>query len=86
MNASIVSTEMVKEQLGRSGGSCRFSAFLSAVSSVGKVKSLSPNHRFVIALHSPCGFIETGLPQCPAEKKARKLVGVLLRDIFSGPV
>jgi hypothetical protein len=33
-----------------------------------------------------CGFIETGLPQCPAEKKARKPVGVVQWDIFSGPV
>ena len=28
----------------------------------------SPNHRFVIALHSPDGTFETGLRMCPAEK------------------
>ncbi len=33
-----------------------------------EVKSLSPNHRFVIALHSPEGVDETGLLECPAEK------------------
>jgi hypothetical protein len=38
-----------------------------------KVKSLSPKYRFVIALHSPGEVDETGLPQCPQEKKARKL-------------
>ena len=37
------------------------------------VKSLSPNHRLVIALHSPSGVIETGLHLCPPVKKARKL-------------
>ena len=40
---------------------------------MGSVKSLSPNHRLVIALHSPGGVVETGLPMCPPEKKARKL-------------
>src|ERR1035437_2810360 len=38
-----------------------------------KVKSLSPNHRSVIALHSPSDVVETGLRVCPSEKKARKL-------------
>jgi hypothetical protein len=33
-----------------------------------KVKSLSPDHRFVIALHSPNGVVKTGLPECPPEK------------------
>jgi hypothetical protein len=37
-----------------------------------KVKSLSPNHRFVIALHSPDGVVETGLRLCPPEKKGLK--------------
>jgi hypothetical protein len=37
-----------------------------------EVKSLSLNHRFVIALHSPGGVNETGLPECPSEKKGRK--------------
>jgi hypothetical protein len=51
-----------------------------------KVKSLSLNDRFVIALHSPSGVIETGLPLCPPEKKARKLAREVQWDTFSGPV
>jgi hypothetical protein len=47
-----------------------------------KVKSCSPNHRFVIALHSPSGIDETGLPHCPSEKTARKLAGEVQPDIF----
>jgi hypothetical protein len=50
-----------------------------------KVKSLSPNHRFVIALHSPCGVVETGLPMCATEKKARNLASGAKRGAFSGP-
>jgi hypothetical protein len=48
--------------------------FVGDVSIVGKVKSLSLNHRFVIALHSPREIDETGLPQSPREKdlKARQ--------------
>jgi hypothetical protein len=34
-----------------------------------KVKSLSPNHRFVIALRSPGGVVDTGLRTRPSEKK-----------------
>jgi hypothetical protein len=37
-----------------------------------KVKSLSPHHRFVIALHSPDGVVETGLLISPPEKKPAK--------------
>ena len=33
-----------------------------------QVKSLSPHHRFVIALSSPDRVIETGLRMCPPEK------------------
>jgi hypothetical protein len=52
-----------------------------------QVKSLSPNHRFVIALHSPGGGAdETGLPERPSEKKAGKLAREMQRSIFSGPV
>ena len=51
-----------------------------------KVKSLSPNHRFVIASHSPDGVVETGLLLCPPEKKVRKLVREVQWDTFSGPV
>jgi hypothetical protein len=32
-------------------------------------KTFSPNHRLVIALHSPGGFVETGLLYCPPEKQ-----------------
>jgi hypothetical protein len=62
------------------------SAFLGDAPSVDEVKSLSPHHRFVIALHSPGGVDETRLPQCPSEKKPRELVREIQRDIFSGPV
>jgi hypothetical protein len=51
-----------------------------------KVKSLSPNHRFVIALCSLGGVDETVLPQYPAEKKAGKLAREIDRDIFSNAV
>ena len=33
-----------------------------------EVKSGSPHHRFVIALHSPEAFVETGLPKQAPEK------------------
>jgi hypothetical protein len=33
-----------------------------------EVKSGSPHHPFVIALHSPGQIVETGLPMCPPEK------------------
>jgi hypothetical protein len=49
-------------------------------------KALSPNHQFVIALRSPTGLIETGLPLSPPEKKARKRAGEIKWDTFSGPV
>jgi hypothetical protein len=51
-----------------------------------EVKPLSPHDRFVIALHSPGGVDETGLPQCHLEKKRQKLAREIQRDIFSGPV
>jgi hypothetical protein len=38
-----------------------------------KSSPLSPNHRFVIALHFAGGVIETGLRVGPLEKKARSL-------------
>jgi hypothetical protein len=55
-------------------------------SSADEVKSLSPHYRFVIVLHSPGGVDETGLPQCPSERKAGKLVREFQRDTFSSPV
>jgi hypothetical protein len=36
------------------------------------VKPLSPNHRFVIALHSPDGVFETGLRMCHSREKRSK--------------
>src|SRR5580698_3188081 len=39
----------------------------------GKVKSQSLFARFVIALHSPSGLVETGLPFRPPEKMATNL-------------
>ena len=38
-----------------------------------RVKWLSPNHRFVIALHSPDGLVETGQLMGPPEKKVPSL-------------
>ena len=51
-----------------------------------QVKTLSPSHRLVIALHSPDGVVKTGLPMCPPEKKARKLDWGVRQDTFSSPV
>jgi hypothetical protein len=34
-----------------------------------KVKSLSPEHQFISAKHSPAGIVETGLPIRLAEKE-----------------
>jgi hypothetical protein len=51
-----------------------------------EVKALSPHHRFVIALHSPGGVAETGLPVCPPEKNARKRARDVRRATFSGAV
>jgi hypothetical protein len=51
-----------------------------------KVKPLSPHHRFLIALHSPYGVVETGLLGCPPEKNAAKLTCSVQQRTFSGPV
>ena len=52
-----------------------------------KVKArTSPHHRFVIALHSPGGVVETGLLMCPSEKKAPNIASGVQRDTFSSPV
>jgi len=51
-----------------------------------KVKSLSLDDRYVIALCSPKGLVETGLPLCPSEKKARKPAREIRWKTFSGPV
>src|SRR5580700_5891601 len=51
-----------------------------------KVKSFARHDRFVIALHSPIGAAETGLPVCPSEKMAAKPAFGVQRDTFSSPV
>ena len=51
-----------------------------------RVKLLSPHHRFVIVLHSPTGFVQTGLRGFPPEKMAAKPGQGGRRDILSGPV
>jgi len=51
-----------------------------------EIKALSPHHRFVMALHSPDRFAETGLRVCRPEKNARKLACGIRRDTFSSPV
>ncbi len=38
-----------------------------------KSQAAFPHHRFVIAMHSSAGVVETGLRVCPPEKKAQKL-------------
>ena len=43
----------------------------------------SPNDRFVIALHSPDGNLQTGPPLSPPEKRAAKLAFQLQQDTFS---
>ena len=43
----------------------------------------SPNHRFVIALHSPDGFLRTGLPVSPPEKRSADLAFWVQHDTFS---
>jgi hypothetical protein len=54
--------------------------------SVTGVKSPSPRHLFLIALHSPGGVAETGLLICPLEKKARNLACGVKSVTFSGPL
>jgi hypothetical protein len=51
-----------------------------------KVNRLSPHHRFVIALRSPDGVFETGLPTGPSEKRGTKLACRVKLDSFSSPV
>ena len=50
-----------------------------------KSRTASPNHRFVIALHSPEEVFETGLVGCPPEKSAAKCIGAIEHATFSGP-
>jgi hypothetical protein len=59
---------------------------VKASQGLSRVKSLSPNHRFVIALQSPSGADQTGLPQCPAEKRLGNFARNQQPDIFSGSV
>jgi hypothetical protein len=55
-------------------------------SSLLQVKSLSPNHRLLIALRSPDGVVETGLCMGPPEKNAPSPACGAQQDTFSGPV
>jgi hypothetical protein len=47
-----------------------------------QVKSLSPHHRFVIALHSPVKVTETGLHMCRPEK-GRQIDAIRSRAVRS---
>ena len=58
----------------------------NARSQSSKVKSLSPNHPFVIALHSPDSVVKTGLHSCPSEKMTEKQAFAAKPDAFSSPV
>jgi hypothetical protein len=49
-------------------------------------RPLSPHHRFVIAMHSPDGIVETELLRCLPEKMAAKLACGIEQDTLSGPV
>src|SRR5450755_4742224 len=51
-----------------------------------KSRPLSPHHRFVIAMHSPDGVLESGLLGCLPEKKVRKPACRIGQDTFSGPL
>lgn len=46
-----------------------------------KVKLVSLSHRFMIALHSPDGVVQTVLLLCPSERKATNLRLVLRRSL-----
>ncbi len=59
---------------------------LSTLRSTPKVKSLSPNHRIVIALYSPGGVVENRTADVPSREMARKLVCGVQWDSFSSPV
>ena len=47
-----------------------------------QIKSLSPHHRFVIALHSPVKVTETGLRMCRPEK-GRQIDAIRSRAVRS---
>ena len=51
-----------------------------------EVKALSPHHRFVIALHSPDRFDETGPGVCRPEKNGRRADCGVRRATFSSAV
>jgi hypothetical protein len=75
-----------KRLSGFVGTTARLESQMLADFPLHKVKPLSPNHRFMIAMHSPRCMAETGLPRCPAEKKVRKCAGGAERGPFSGAV
>jgi hypothetical protein len=51
-----------------------------------KVKSVSLNHRFMIASHSPDGVVQTVLLLCPSERKAAQSEICIEGVTLSGPV
>jgi hypothetical protein len=63
-----------------SGASCDAEASVVAQR---KSSSHSPNHRFVIALHSLEGNLQTGPTVSPLEKRASNLAQQLWQDTFS---
>jgi len=42
---------------------------------------LSPDHRFVIAMHSPGGLVETGLPVRRVEKVSVRALSIVLSEL-----
>jgi hypothetical protein len=65
----------------RGGSRWKIAGLAATFSPVEKVKSLSPRHRFVIALRSPDGVFETGLPIALREKGVRGRSSSLRRGL-----
>ena len=51
-----------------------------------ELRVLSPDHRFLIAMHSPDAVVKTGLPVRRPEKVIVRALNGVLDDTFSGPV
>jgi|SRR5579863_499857 len=58
---------------------------IKSVSRKSKART-SPHHRFVIALCSPGGVVETGLSKCSSAKRATKVASKERGYSFSSPV
>src|ERR1700731_2689735 len=67
-NSNYLFTQTCKRPCLRDGY-CVCARSRAATLNKDKVKLLSPHNRLVIALHSPGGTVETGLPVCPPEKE-----------------